>query len=717
MYRELIRQIQNGDRDAMARLVELDQAPLHHFMSRRLGNAEDAADATQEAFRRVLTSISRLRDPATYRGWLYRIALHVARDTVRSHQSERNLVRKVAHTMARSRSEDKPDPDPLDLREQVRGAVNHLEEDLRTTIVLRYEEGLSYDEIAEAMQAPAGTVAKRLHTAHERLQHLLAGAGAALALGSFTEALGEASTRPLPQTLADALKRVALESPLPQPVFPLASGAKILAAIFLIALGGGLVIWKARGPHPEASSGSARLPGAREDEAMPQKPGRLLPSKEKAPAGPIPASSFASSGELASFRGIVRDRETELPIPGAKVWLDHPRQSPPPRFWAVTGPDGGFLVEAPAGTYFIDVLAPGYVRFNMERIVHIHGLDVVLEKAQADQAGASLEVRLEPGRTQTRSIGLLPCGELRGLVVDSRGNPVPEAEVSLETQEFRFSSRPKEYHLVMTYEPDGQTLQYLTDFRGAFRIGHLHPGGGLCNVRVTHKGFAALRQTISLSSPPGETRLVLQDGMKLGGKVLNQQGEAVGNACLLMGVSGSDQLMSFPVRSTPEGTYLLTDLAPEGRFVAAYAPGYGPALALIEGNDPDQVHLVLPRADQRVSGIVLDESGQALEGVSAWVHHYDLHAGNAQARIGFVDEHGSGSTSNEPGRPSGFLPQFCRPPQSTSQADGRFDLGQIALTSGLCAGLQFEKTGYELVERTASESGFLEIRMRRKGEK
>jgi hypothetical protein len=623
----------------------------------------------------------------------------------------------MTHSRSPSRGEQLTDAAAEDLRERVRAAVSGLEDEHRTTVVLRYEQGLSYEEIAGAMQIPAGTVAKRLHTAHQRLRQMLAGAGASVALGSLTEALEATKISPIPRGIADTLKRITLESPLPRTTLrvPLvASGSSVLVALLLVGLGGVLVSRQGRGSPPLTSASES--PAAKTAQEIPGRSRSQGLREMGTRQGSLPPASFPLPRALARLTGFIRDKDTHLPIGSAQVWIADPHLSPPPRISAVTAPDGSYSLEAPPGTYFIDVLAPGYVRYNFERIIHLHQLELAKDKAASDQVGSLLEVRLQEGQPVTQSIDLVPCGEIRGLVVDPGGNPLPGADIFLEIQDFKFTTGSQQHHLSISYEPDGDTNQYVADFRGAFRISHLHPGG-TCSLKVTHKGFAVLRETIALIQPSTETRLVLQAGLQLGGTVFNDRGEAIRNACLLVGTSGSDQMLRSSDRSTVAGAYLLTDQLPETRFIAAYAPGYGPAIARIEGSDPRQIPLVLPEAVHRVFGLIVDDSGQPLGGVSASVHHYDVSDGNERARIVFVDEKGAGSTEQETGRPSGFLPQSCQPPQSRSQADGCFELERIALTSNLTAGLHFEKTGYELLEQSVSASGFLEIRMTRKAQK
>ncbi|HVR87786.1 MAG TPA: sigma-70 family RNA polymerase sigma factor, partial [Planctomycetota bacterium] len=548
----------------MARLIELDQASLFRFMMRRLGNSEDAADATQEAVRRVLASLATLRNPAAYRGWLYRIAINVAQDLVRTRQSERHLALVMKHSSSPSKATDMAGREDEELREKVRAAVSDLEDELRTTVVLRYEQGLSYEEIAGAMQTPAGTVAKRLHTAHQRLQQVLAGAGASGVLGSISQALAAPAMDSIPTGLAEALKRVALDSPLPPSALPFSLGTKgvaVLIALGFLGLGSGLVYWRNRVP-PTLETLSSRRPGPKIGDGRFSASGGQTPARSFAPGESVPASASTASEALAVLKGFVRDQETRLPLPGAQVWLTSPHQSPSPRYSAVAGSDGSFSLEAPAGLYSMDALAPGYVRYSFEKIIEIHRFGLAKEKAQADQAGSLMEVQLETGLPRTRLIDLLPGGEIRGQVLDSRGNPVSGATVDLEMQDFKWVSGSQENQLSISYEPDGEVNTYVTDFRGAFRIAHLYPEGAGA-LRVTHLGFAPLRRTLVLSRTALETRLVLQDGKTLGGKVLNARGEAVENACLLLGVSGSNRLTASPTGSSPSGNYLLADLLPE----------------------------------------------------------------------------------------------------------------------------------------------------------
>src|SRR5207244_7513314 len=102
-------------------------------------------------------------------------------------------------------------PETDERRARIQVALGALEEDLRTVVLLRYEQGLSYEEIAEATQRPLGTVSKRLHTAHQKLQQSLAAVGASAAAGAWNDALAVPAADAIPPGLAARLTQMAVE--------------------------------------------------------------------------------------------------------------------------------------------------------------------------------------------------------------------------------------------------------------------------------------------------------------------------------------------------------------------------------------------------------------------------------------------------------------------------------------------------------------------------
>jgi RNA polymerase sigma-70 factor (ECF subfamily) len=172
---ELIDRHLRGDPDAARRLVEQHQGMVYGLACRVLGPGEDARDATQETFLRALQHLHRFRGECAFSTWLYRIALNecVARGRRRRLQDRREVP---------LAGDDPPGPDQgsalaaleRDERdEQVHRAIAALPEAYRSVVVLRYLENLSYEETAQVLQLPLGTVKVRLFRARALLARLL----------------------------------------------------------------------------------------------------------------------------------------------------------------------------------------------------------------------------------------------------------------------------------------------------------------------------------------------------------------------------------------------------------------------------------------------------------------------------------------------------------------------------------------------------------------
>jgi RNA polymerase sigma-70 factor (ECF subfamily) len=716
LHRQLIEQVRKGDREALARLVTLDQASLYHFMLRRLGHREDAADATQEVVRRVIVSLSSLRDPDAYRGWLFRIALVVCQEILRCRNTQQNVLRKSDQARLPQETRIANRAELAELREYVRQAVDQLDDEYRTAILLRYEQCLSYSDIAEATRSPVGTVSKRLHVAHEKLLKLLAAAGASVTLGWVAETLAGVSIDPLPASAAEKIKLALREAgPLRRPfsLSTAASGGLLVVAAVLVS-GTGLLFRAARRSEVERElSGDA--PHRDRSQASPrssQVPPKIIPGVGPAP---LPVEEAVAR---ATIQGVVRDRDTRFPIPGAEVWIEENRGFPRRRVSAISGADGSFSLEAPAGSYLLDALAAGYVRHDIERSIEANRPEPEGQETDHAKAGHNvIDVGLDSGQRVSHSVDLLRAGEIRGTVVDRRGHPVPEAQVILERHHYVFATPRFVNSYEMSYEPDGQTYKYQADCRGVFAIDHLYPEGS-CRLTVSHKGFAPLDQEVPLRPGGIDVRLVLRDGLTLSGRVAGERREPVPGACLLVGVSGPGMSLSVADASSgPDGFFALSELLPEACLVAAYAPEYGVALVDVRGKDASPINLALPQALGKVSGLVLDELGQPLEGVSVSLHQYDLKAAGFQVRMAFLDAQGGGSLETGEDMFAAFLPQTVQPPRASSLSDGRFELGKLAFSPNLSAELTFCKDGYEAVTRTLSGPDFQAVTLTRKAKR
>ena len=159
------------DANAFAELVRRYQGRLYRLAYRMLGNAEEAQDATQEAFLRAYRALSSFRLDASFSPWMYRIATNVCLDMLRSRRPQASLDESPLDPPAALSVEG-----AVAERERLRAvaeAVGRLPVGLRTVFLLRHEAELSYEEIAQTLGLPLNTVRTRLFRARNALKELL----------------------------------------------------------------------------------------------------------------------------------------------------------------------------------------------------------------------------------------------------------------------------------------------------------------------------------------------------------------------------------------------------------------------------------------------------------------------------------------------------------------------------------------------------------------
>jgi RNA polymerase sigma-70 factor, ECF subfamily len=178
---ELVRRVQRGERGAFDLLVLRYQHKVVKLVARLLRDPTEAEDVAQESFVKAYRALGSFRGDSAFYTWLYRIAVNTARNTMASRQrrpldyeadlseSEQSVVE------SRMRHGDTPEAAVLsdEIHSTVNSAIEALPEDLRTAIILREVEGLSYEEIAEAMECPVGTVRSRIFRAREAIDRSL----------------------------------------------------------------------------------------------------------------------------------------------------------------------------------------------------------------------------------------------------------------------------------------------------------------------------------------------------------------------------------------------------------------------------------------------------------------------------------------------------------------------------------------------------------------
>jgi RNA polymerase sigma-70 factor, ECF subfamily len=178
---QLVQRVQAGDKAAFNLLVLKYQHRVLKLVSRFVSDAAEAEDVAQEAFIKAYRALASFRGDSAFYTWLYRIAINTAKNALVS--SRRRPVDfdldlqdpEQYDRHARLKESDTPEGVLLteEIREVVEKAMEQLPEDLRTAIVLRELEGLSYEEIAEAMDCPVGTVRSRIFRAREAIDRKL----------------------------------------------------------------------------------------------------------------------------------------------------------------------------------------------------------------------------------------------------------------------------------------------------------------------------------------------------------------------------------------------------------------------------------------------------------------------------------------------------------------------------------------------------------------
>jgi RNA polymerase sigma-70 factor (ECF subfamily) len=174
---ELVKRAQRGERGAFDLLVLRYQHKVVKLVARLLRDPAEAEDVAQEAFVKAYRALGSFRGDSAFYTWLYRIAVNTARNSIASRQRrpldyEADLSENEQSAVeSRMRHTDTPEANVLseEIHRTVNRAVEELPEDLRTAIILREVEGLSYEEIAQAMDCPVGTVRSRIFRAREAI--------------------------------------------------------------------------------------------------------------------------------------------------------------------------------------------------------------------------------------------------------------------------------------------------------------------------------------------------------------------------------------------------------------------------------------------------------------------------------------------------------------------------------------------------------------------
>jgi RNA polymerase sigma-70 factor (ECF subfamily) len=178
----LVKRVQRGDKSAFDLLVRKYQHKVVKLVLRYVRNPAEAEDIAQEAFIKAYRALPQFRGDSAFYTWMYRIAINTAKNSLASRDRspiayDLDLTDPEESHSVQGKLQDPDTPEGMALTEEIRGIVNSaiegLPEELKTAIVLRELDGLSYEEIAAAMECPVGTVRSRIFRAREAIDKRL----------------------------------------------------------------------------------------------------------------------------------------------------------------------------------------------------------------------------------------------------------------------------------------------------------------------------------------------------------------------------------------------------------------------------------------------------------------------------------------------------------------------------------------------------------------
>jgi RNA polymerase sigma-70 factor (ECF subfamily) len=165
---QIVKRCGEGDREAQQELYAQTCDRIYRLLLRMTHNADDAAELTQETYLRVFRNIQQFDGKAHISTWIYRIAVN---------EGQQFLRRKKLHykTMEQQEAPGEADSgdETADIQLDVREALDRLPETERVLLVLRYFENLNYNQMAEVLEKPPGTVASGLNRARQMLREIL----------------------------------------------------------------------------------------------------------------------------------------------------------------------------------------------------------------------------------------------------------------------------------------------------------------------------------------------------------------------------------------------------------------------------------------------------------------------------------------------------------------------------------------------------------------
>ncbi len=178
---ELVQRVQQGDKAAYDVLVIKYQHKIVQLVNRFVKDPSEAQDVAQEAFIKAYRALGSFRGDSAFYTWLYRIAINTAKNYLvsrsRRYSDYEVDVQDAEQVENAPQLKGMDTPDSVLMNEQIinaiKSAIEKLPDEMRTAIMLREFEGMSYEEIAQAMDCPVGTVRSRIFRAREAIDEKL----------------------------------------------------------------------------------------------------------------------------------------------------------------------------------------------------------------------------------------------------------------------------------------------------------------------------------------------------------------------------------------------------------------------------------------------------------------------------------------------------------------------------------------------------------------
>lgn len=173
---ECVRRVQQGDTDSFEVLVRRHEKAIFNLVYRLLGNYDEAAEVAQEVFLSAFKSIHQFRGEANFSTWLYRIGLNHASTRRKSLQTsqQRHIPLDGTEVIAEGAVDPAKNVEHKEIQQRVQQALNSLDPEDARIVLLRDLQDIPYEDVAQMLDIPVGTVKSRLHRARQALKTSLA---------------------------------------------------------------------------------------------------------------------------------------------------------------------------------------------------------------------------------------------------------------------------------------------------------------------------------------------------------------------------------------------------------------------------------------------------------------------------------------------------------------------------------------------------------------